>query len=175
MLKIKPLTYKQSRDVIFLSAISFFVFLSLPVSIFDYKNPFEYYFFSKEIHQLEVDIDCLKMSNTCTIIMDPESIIGPESSITVSMSAAVSSIMPLDISVNFGNKLVDGVDVIFRGKSHSHGLHKMAMLKSSSHHFNMKGQLGYCGSGLMDWLADFTVISDGKHYQFSLAFQSIDP
>lgn len=157
------------KDMLLLGLIFFAVSISLPVSTMGYQSSYDYFFSNKDVQVIEVDDDCLISSSSCTILL------GQKGEMTVNMPVKVSSTEAFSIVSYFSGKNIDGVSVLFKGIEHGHGLRKLLMLKVSPHEFKVKAQLGYCGSGVMHWVAMFEVHSDQTIYKVSLPFSSIDP
>jgi len=157
------------KDFILLVVFFFIVSISLPVSTMGHQNAFDYFFSQKDIQIVEVNDDCLAVNRPCLVKLSDTI------SMTINMPVNVSSEASFNISAEFSEKRVDGVNVLFKGVAHSHSLRRLNMNKVNSHHFNLQGQLGYCGSGEMQWAAIFDIYSDQTIYKIKLPFTSIDP
>ena len=157
------------KDFLLLGIILYLVSISLPISTMGHQNAFDYFFSQKEVQILSTNSDCLVSGSSCSIPF------GKNGLMTVTMPTRVSSTQAFNISVIFSDKKVDGVSVLFKGVEHSHGLRKQLMTESNPRTFTVSGQLGYCGSGIMQWSAIFDVHSDRTIYRISLPFSSIDP
>ena len=118
--------------------------------------------FSKgEIIELDLETECFIPDNVCSFPLNENS------QMTVSMPVQVSSTKAFDINVDFKGVDVVSASVFFKVIYHSHGLRKIPMTEMNPQSFNVRGKLGYCGSGVMKWIATFDVISGDNIYKIS--------
>ena len=157
-----------ARDLSFLGLIMVFVFISMPVTIMGDENAAEYFFVERGTKTIHSVASCLSPYKPCVVDLNENS------RLSVMMPTLVSIADAFDVSATVTGVEVERVTVTFKGVGHSHGLLPQTMQEVTPHHFEVKGQLSYCGYKKMDWIALVTVYTERKIYEASFTFKSVD-